>query len=210
MAKKSTTQTLPLRTLGKDSKDTIAVPEFFTEALPQLIARAIHTTHKRMRIRRAHTKDRSEVRGGGKKPWAQKGTGRSRHGSSRSPIWVGGGITFGPRSRKTSIPKTQLKERRKALAGAFAMHVKNGSLSMLKLSDNVPTKTKEMAAHMKDLRSVLIVVDDSHKALAKVVANIPTIRVRNASTVIPKDIMEANAVWIDDAAMPTLEVRCSL
>ncbi len=211
MAKKTTTQTLPVRTLGKESKsDTIAVPEFFTEALPSLIARTIHTTHKRMRIRRAHTKDRSEVRGGGKKPWAQKGTGRSRHGSSRSPIWVGGGITFGPRSRKTSIPKTQLKERRRALAGAFAMHVKNNSLSMLKLSDALPTKTKDMAKHMKDMRSVLIIIDDSNKGLEKVTANIPTIRVRYASRVIPKDIIEAGAVWIDDSAMKTLEVRCSL
>lgn len=204
-------QTVPVRTLGKKSeKDAVAVPEFFAEALPVLIARTIHTTHKRMRIRRAHTKGRSEVRGGGRKPWKQKGTGRSRHGSIRSPIWVGGGITFGPRSRKTTIPKTQLKERRRALAGAFAMHVKNGSLSLLKLADAIPGKTKDMAKHMKGERSVLIVASDSHRELAKVVANIPTIRVRFASTVIPKDIVEAHAVWVDDAALKTLEVRCTL
>lgn len=210
MAKKSTTQKLPVRTLAKVSKeDTVSVPAFFTEAVPALIARTIHTTHRRMRIRRAHTKDRSEVRGGGKKPWAQKGTGRSRHGSSRSPIWVGGGITFGPRSRKTSIRKTQLKERRRALSGAFAMHVANNSLTMLKLSD-LPLKTKDMAKHVKDLRSVLIIVDDTNRALAKVTRNIPTIRVKNAVSVIPKDIIEAHAVWVDDAAMKTLEVRCSV
>lgn len=207
---KTTVPKLAVVTLGKQSKETVSVPDFFADALPVLIARTIHTTHKRMRIRRAHTKGRSEVQGGGRKPWKQKGTGRSRHGSIRSPIWVGGGITFGPRSRKTSIAKTQLKERRRALSGAFAMHVKNGSLSMLKLSDGVPTKTKEMAKHMKGERSVLIVVDDSNRALAKVVANIPTIRVRFASTVIPKDIVEAHAVWVDDAAMKTLEVRCTL
>lgn len=204
-------QTVPVRTLGKKSeKDTVSVPEFFTEALPVLIARTIHTTHKRMRIRRAHTKGRSEVQGGGRKPWKQKGTGRSRHGSIRSPLWVGGGITFGPRSRKTSIPKTQLKERRRSLSGAFAMHVQNGSLSLLNVSDKVPTKTKEMAKHMKGVRSVLIVVDDSNRALAKVVANIPTIRVRFASVVIPKDIVEAHAVWVDDAALETLKIRCTL
>lgn len=201
---------LAVVTLGKKSADTVAVPEFFTEALPVLIARTIHTTHKRMRIRRAHTKGRSEVQGGGRKPWKQKGTGRSRHGSIRSPLWVGGGITFGPRSRKTTIPKTQLKERRRALAGAFAMHVQNNSLSVLKLSETLPTKTKEMAKHVKDLRSVLIVVSDANRSLGKVVANIPTIRVRNASTVIPKDIVEAHAVWVDDSALAALEVRCTL
>lgn len=211
MATKKTTQTLPVRTLAKVSKeDSVAVPTFFTEAVPALIARTMHTTNRRMRIRRAHTKDRSEVRGGGKKPWAQKGTGRSRHGSSRSPIWVGGGITFGPRSRKTSIRKTQLKERRRALAGAFALHVKNNSLTMLKLSDKLPAKTKDMAKHVKDMRSVLIIVDDTNRALAKVTANIPTIRVRYASSVIPKDIIEAHAVWVDDASLKTLEVRCSV
>ncbi len=211
MAPKKTTQKLPVRTLAKLSKeDTVAVPEFFTEAVPALIARTMHTTNRRMRIRRAHTKDRSEVRGGGKKPWAQKGTGRSRHGSSRSPIWVGGGITFGPRSRKTSIRKTQLKERRRALSGAFAMHVQNNSLTMLKLSEKLPIKTKDMAKHVQDMRSVLIIVDDTNRALAKVTQNIPTIRVRYASVVIPKDIIEAHAVWVDDAAMKTLEVRCSV
>jgi large subunit ribosomal protein L4 len=211
MATKKTTAKLPVRTLDKESKqDTVAVPAFFTEAVPALIARTIHTTHRRMRIRRAHTKDRSEVRGGGRKPWAQKGTGRSRHGSSRSPIWMGGGITFGPRSRKTSIRKTQLKERRRALSGAFAMHVQNNSLTILKISEALPTKTKDMAKHVKDMRSVLIIVDDTNRALAKVTRNIPTIRVRNAASVIPKDIIEAHAVWVDDASMKTLEVRCSV
>ena len=72
------------------------------------------------------------------------------------------------------------------------------------------SKTKDMAKHTKDVRSVLIVVDDSHRALEKVTANIPTIRVRYASSVTPKDILEAQAVWVDIASMKILEVRCSL
>ena len=211
MAKKSQTQTLPVRTLEKESgKDTAPVPAYFAEAAPEMIARAIHTTHKRMRIRRAHTKERAEVRGGGRKPWKQKGTGRSRHGSSRSPIWVGGGITFGPRSRKTRIAKTQLKERRRVLSGAFAMHVKNGTLSLLKFSEKMPEKTKDIAKHMEGAVGLLVIVSDTNRTFARIASNIPSVTVRNAATVLPKDLMQAHAVWVDDTALATLEIRCSI
>ena len=76
----------------------------------------------------AHTKDRGEVRGGGKKPWRQKGTGRARHGSSRSPIWVGGGVTFGPRSDKNYHRKLNKVVRRKALAVTLSKKYADGEV----------------------------------------------------------------------------------
>lgn len=209
-SKKSAKQALPVRTLEKASDKTVATPAFFVETEPAMIARTIHTTHKRMRIRRAHTKERAEVRGGGRKPWKQKGTGRSRHGSSRSPLWVGGGTTFGPRSRKTRIAKTQLKERRRVLAGSFAMHAKNGTLSVLQFSEKMPAKTKDIAKHVQGVTGLLVIVADANRSFARIASNIPNVRVRNATTVMPKDIMEAHTVWIDDAALPVLEVRCSI
>ncbi len=92
----------------------------------------------------AHTKDRSEVRGGGKKPWRQKGTGRARHGSIRSPLWRGGGITFGPTKERNFSKKINKKMRRKALLAVLSGKVRDNELIILdKLQISSP-KTKEM------------------------------------------------------------------
>ncbi len=79
----------------------------------------------------AHTKDRSEVSGGGKKPWKQKGTGRARHGSTRSPIWVGGGVAHGPRSEKDYSVKLNRKVKAKALATVFSKKHEDGEVIFL-------------------------------------------------------------------------------
>ena len=212
MAKKSPTQELPVRILGtKVSKDTVAIPEYIVGVdSPALIARAIHTTHRRMRIRKAHTKERSEVQGGGRKPWKQKGTGRSRHGSTRSPIWVGGGITFGPRSRKTSIRKTQLRERRRAFSGVLAMHVKNASLMIMRLEKDMPIKTKDVTKDIAGKTGLLVILDESHKQVERAMRNVPTVHVRYAHKVLLSDIAKAHEVWVDETALPIIENRCTL
>ncbi|HSX24448.1 MAG TPA: 50S ribosomal protein L4 [Candidatus Andersenbacteria bacterium] len=212
MAKKSTTQELPVLMLGsKTSKETLAMPEYIVgvDAL-ELIARTIHTTNRRMRIRKAHTKERSEVQGGGRKPWKQKGTGRSRHGSTRSPIWVGGGISFGPRSRKTSIRKTQLRERRRAFSGVLAMHAKNASLMIMRLEKDMPLKTKDVAKDISGKAGLLVIIDETHKQLERAMRNVPTVHVRYAHKVLISDVIKAHEVWIDEAALHTIETRCAV
>src|SRR3989344_4420590 len=102
--KKKTTNQLPVVVMGEQKQGEAPLPDFLTGTVsPLLLAQVRHTQRKRSRVRRAHTKERAEVRGGGRKPWKQKGTGRARHASTRSPIWVGGGTTFGPRVRKERV-----------------------------------------------------------------------------------------------------------
>lgn len=93
----------------------------------------------------AHTKTRGEVRGGGKKPWRQKGTGRARHGSIRSPLWKGGGVTFGPRKDKIYAQNISQKMKRKALFMVLSQKAKNNSLIILDKLEIDKPKTKDMA-----------------------------------------------------------------
>jgi len=104
----------------------------------------------------AHTKDRGEVRGGGKKPWRQKGSGRARHGSRRSPIWVGGGTTFGPRSEKNYGQKINKKLKRQALFMVLAGKLKDGQLLVLDDLKLQNPKTREMAAIVNNLKTKVI------------------------------------------------------
>lgn len=207
---KDTAATLVVRTLEKDKDGNAEVPVFMQASVsPEAIARVMHVARRRSRIRRAHTKERAEVRGGGRKPWKQKGTGRSRHGSRRSPLWVGGGTTFGPRSRKQRITVAPVKERRQALAGALTAHVSEGTLQLLKL-DKMPEKTKDFVGKSAYPSGLLIIVDESNKALTRVARNVPGVRVVSVQIVIPRDIVEANQVWVDETALPALEMRTSI
>ena len=93
----------------------------------------------------AHVKDRSEVRGGGKKPWRQKGTGRARHGSTRSPIWVGGGKAHGPRNDKDYSQKVNKKMKRVALFSVLSKKAKDGELKVFDTLVLDAPKTKNVA-----------------------------------------------------------------
>jgi len=102
----------------------------------------------------AHTKDRSEVSGGGKKPWRQKGTGRARHGSSRSPIWRGGGITFGPTNEKNFSKKINKKMSTKALFTVLSQKLKDGEIIFVDNFEIDEPKTKEAKDILVSLSSV--------------------------------------------------------
>jgi len=131
----------------------------------------------------AHTKIRAEVRGGGRKPWPQKHTGRARHGSIRSPIWKGGGVTFGPRKEKVRAIKINKKMKRKAILMVLAQKIKNNFLKVLETLKPEEYKTKKMHEILtkfleprktkKKYESALVVIPENDKNLIKAVRNLP-------------------------------------
>ena len=102
----------------------------------------------------AHTKDRSEVSGGGKKPWKQKGTGRARHGSSRSPIWIGGGVTFGPRNDKDYSQKINKKMRVKALFTVLSRKFADSAVLLVDKVSFGAMKTKDASAVLSSFSAI--------------------------------------------------------
>jgi len=102
----------------------------------------------------AHTKDRSEVRGGGKKPWKQKGTGRARAGSNRSPIWIGGGVTFGPRKDRNFKKKINKKMRQKAILMVLSDRIRNNNFAILDKLEVKEYKTKIFNGILEGLEKV--------------------------------------------------------
>lgn len=126
----------------------------------------------------AHTKTRGEVRGGGKKPWKQKGTGRARHGSTRSPIWKGGGVTFGPRADRNPGKKLNRKVKQLAVRMALTDKVKHERLVVLEVLAATDFKTKAMAKMLAALpvgRKVLVALPTRDEKVVKSLANLPRV-----------------------------------
>jgi len=151
----------------------------------------------------AHTKDRSEVRGGGKKPWKQKGTGRARHGSSRSPIWVGGGVTHGPRNEKSYDQKINKKMKAKALFTVLSEKLRKGQILFVEELALKNIKTKDAVGVIKDLSAIkgferivggkkpntYITIPAKGDILKKSFANIPTVEIDEVRNLNPVDLL---------------------
>lgn len=159
----------------------------------------------------AATKTRGLVSGGGAKPWRQKGTGRARAGSSRSPIWTGGGVTFGPQPRSYTF-KVNRKERRAALRSALSLHAERGSLAGVDPAAFAAPSTKQAAGLLKDWgsdSSVLVVVGADEAKIALSFRNIDRVNVLAASEAGVADIVNAARLIISQVGLDELSGRLS-
>ncbi|MDD5085471.1 MAG: 50S ribosomal protein L4 [Candidatus Omnitrophica bacterium] len=159
----------------------------------------------------ASTKERQEVRGGGRKPWKQKGTGRARASSTRSPIWRGGGTTFGPHPREYGADLPQ-KMRQKALASALSLAHKEDKLLFIDDRKLDKPKTKELAAILKALKllgeNTLFVVNNVDENLKRASSNLKEVlAVRTVGDVNAYHVLRRKKVLVEKDALPLLKAR---
>ncbi len=183
---------------------------FAIEANHELLHQAMVTQMANCRQVLAHTKDRSEVSGGGKKPWKQKGTGRARVGSSRSPIWIGGGVTFGPTKDRNFKKKINQKMKQKAIFMVLSDRVKNNSLVVVDNLELAEYKTKKFneiitAVEKKILnnerRNILVINDSKDEKLKYSGRNLTGTKIINLENINLVDLLNYKNVLLTEKAI---------
>ncbi len=203
--------------IGEKSGQMELPKEVFGRATnPDLIHQAVVSMQSNQRQVIAHAKDRSEVSGGGKKPWRQKGTGRARHGSTRSPIWVGGGVTFGPTNRRNFKMIVSKRMKKVALLSVLSDKAKNQEILVIDSLTITEPKTKIVNETLTNLlnkvypeqkkgkkrarKSVLIVLDKKDDKLVRAVRNIPKVNVIEARNLSILDALSAQRlIFLQDS-----------
>ncbi len=206
----------------KNGSATVADAVFGAESNDSLVHQVVVSMQSNKRNTIAHTKDRGDVRGGGKKPWKQKGTGRARHGSSNSPIWRGGGVTFGPTNDKNFNKKINSKMRARALYATLSDKVRAGQVLFIdKLAIDAP-KTATAKVIIDTLAGVkgfeklnakynaaVILTTQKDDNAVKSFANFSNVTIKEVRNANPVDILGHKTVIIVDgeAASAVLESR---
>lgn len=163
-----------------------------------------HLANKRQGTQSAKT--RAEVRGGGRKPWKQKGTGHARQGSIRAPQWKGGGVVFAPKPRDYSF-KLNKKERRAALKSALSLKVNESKLIVLDALEFSEVKTKKMQSVLDGLKlkKALIVLNEKNENVVLSARNIPSVKTALTSTINVYDILKYDSFVVTKDAIATIE-----
>ena len=209
---------------GKE-KGSIEAPEsiFGLRWNSDLVQQVVTSMESSARTPVAHSKDRSEVRGGGRKPWQQKGTGRARHGSKRSPIWKGGGVTFGPRNDKNFDRKINKKMKAKALFTILSKKAKNNEIIFVDSISFAEPKTKEAQSIFNALGSVngyemlakrrknraYIAIDENDVITKKSFSNFSNVKTDEMRNLNPLDLLKYKYVIIEnpEVSLKVLEAK---
>lgn len=195
---------------GKVKLDDAAFAQRFNEPLVHQSVRAEQAARRRGT---AATKTRAMVSGGGAKPWRQKGTGRARAGSNRSPVWAGGGVVFGPQPRSYTF-KVNRKEQRAALRSALSLHAGRDSIAVLDASAFTEPRTKQARELLNgwapaEAGSTLIVLDASERDAALSFRNLSRVAVLSHESVGVVDLLRAGSVIASQAALDALSARAT-
>jgi large subunit ribosomal protein L4 len=201
---------------GEKAKEIQLSARLFGRAVkPAVVHQVVVAQEANSRQVLAHTKDRSEVRGGGKKPWRQKGTGRARHGSSRSPIWIGGGVTFGPTKERNFSKLVNKKQKQAALAMCLSDRLADGRLAIFEKLENTSGKTKDLngwlktvqgkVPGLKEAKKFLLVSDNKDEQIIKAVANLKNVMVIAADSLNCVDILKYDTLLVSAKAIEVME-----
>jgi large subunit ribosomal protein L4 len=188
-----------------DIKDEIFNVEFNKDLVHQVVVSQM--SNKRQS--NAHTKDRSEVSGGGKKPWRQKGTGRARHGSIRSPLWKGGGITFGPRNDKNYKKIIPKKMRKTALFMSLSTKVKDSEIFIIENLETKDHKTKTFKQVFQKFpffeKNSLIALPDPDKKIILGTRNISKIKTIQARNLTALDVLSSKYLVLTERSLEEIK-----
>jgi len=190
-------------------KVTVADHAFAAEVKTHLFHQVVRMQLARRRRGTASTKTRGEVSGGGKKPWRQKGTGRARAGSTRSPLWRGGGVALGPKPRDYAY-KLPKKVRRAALCSALSLKTREGLLKVIDHLDFPAPKTKQMVSFLKDLgveKAAIILLADNNPNLQLAARNLPDVKVLRVEGVNVYDLLAHDYLICTREALTKLQAR---
>lgn len=189
---------------------------FGVKANNELLNQAVVSQRANTRQVLAHTKDRSEVSGGGKKPWKQKGTGRARAGSNRSPIWIGGGVTFGPTKERNFKKKINQKMKQKALLMALSDKVATKSLLVLDKLELTEYKTKAFDAVLSSLekkvlknerRNILVINTSSRNQIFYSGRNLTGVKIINQNNINLLDLLSHRYLLVTEDVIKTWEKK---
>ncbi len=194
---------------GEKIKDINLDKEIFgIEPNNKVLKDAIVLAQASLRQGTAKTKTRSEVSGGGRKPWKQKGTGNARQGSIRAVQWVGGGVALGPVPR-TYNKKQNRKERKLALKSAYSFRMQGGNILLVDTLKFETPKTKEMLNMLKTLKienqKVLLIVKDYEDNIILSSRNLPNVFIEKANEVSVLDLLTVNKVVIEQSALEDIK-----
>lgn len=182
----------------------IETPKVFNLKINQdLISRYVKYLQTKNRESIANTKDRSQVSGGGRKPWKQKGTGNARAGSSRSPIWVGGGVTFGPTNEKSYAIRMNTKERQKAIVMVLAEKLKNSVVvDKIELTNIKTKKAVELLNKLPlEIESIIFLTTEIKENIYFSFRNLPFLSFGKSDNLNLLEIIKAKQLLIDETAL---------